>query len=155
KTSTATTEALQQQLIELQAEVIRLHQKLEKLTPEDPDLKDIRWHLFSDGVMSDELITSADHDTLKKYRKWLHEFGEKHVRPYVHNNIYIEIMTHMGRGIARRMAKLEVNAELGIEEEPDTDTDNTLSFPSKDTPSEEPDKPQQPPLLSDDATGQN
>ena len=132
---------LQKQLLEAQQKLINLHEKVEAMTPKQPMPEEIRWHLYSDGVMSDDLLETRDIDLLKKYHEWMMTFGEKHIQPYVHPYVYSEIITQMGRGILRRLAELEVREEYGVD---DIERDITTEFPDEET------EPHQPPLISDD-----
>ncbi|MCU0497122.1 MAG: hypothetical protein MUF87_07215 [Anaerolineae bacterium] len=106
---------LQKQLIESQQEVIRLYQQLEQLRPKKPEL-DARWYQVS-GDNSTDVVKSGNLEQLTNLTEWLYQFGNKYVKPYVHSEVYSEIMTHMTRGLPAQMAKLAVMQDLGISPE--------------------------------------
>ena len=105
---------LQKQIIEHQAEIIRLQQQVEKMTPGAPD-KDVNWNKVSGGLTSTEAIEGSDLQVLESLQEWIHTFGEKYIKPYVHHRAYAEMIAHMSRGISERLAELEYAQEFGVE----------------------------------------
>ncbi|MDX1994619.1 MAG: hypothetical protein SF029_19710 [bacterium] len=103
--------ALQQKLLETQQETIRLYQKLEQVTPSSPG-ENIHWHKVSGGITSEEVLASDDLQLVLAFRDWMLEFGNTYIKPYVHLKVYGEIMSHMMRGVSKRLAELEVKADF-------------------------------------------
>ncbi len=102
---------LQRQLIQAQQEIIRLHQKIESLTPPEP-AEDVHWHKVSAGLTSEETLASDDVEQIRRLLGWVLRFGQKYVQPYVHLRVYGEIIAHMSRGISSKLAELEVRADF-------------------------------------------
>ena len=104
--------SLQKQLIKVQQENIELRKKVESLQASVPD-DDVHWNKVSGGLTSDEVLANGDLTQIMKLNEWVFSFGEKYIKPYVHHIAYAEMIGHMTRGIAKKMAIEEVNAEFG------------------------------------------
>jgi len=117
---------LQRQLIEAQNEVIRLYRKMESLTPPKPET-DVHWHQVSGGILSDDVLASDNLEQMRALQNWMMGFGEKYIKPYIHPEVYGEMLSHMTRGLSGRLAELEVTALFGLR--PD-DIEKTVDFES-------------------------
>ncbi|MDQ7024061.1 MAG: hypothetical protein Q9P01_21250 [Anaerolineae bacterium] len=104
--------SLQEQLIESQRENIDLRKKIEEMTPSVPD-DDVHWNKVSGGLTSVEALMSENLEVLRKLQNWILDFGDKYVKPYVHQKTYAEIMAHMMSGLPRKLAREELKAEFG------------------------------------------
>jgi len=98
---------LQKQVIEAQQEIIQLRKELEGLKPTIPD-DDVNWNKVSGGITATEVLESESIELLNQLNKWIFQFGEKYIRPYVHSKAYAEMIGHMTRGIPKRLAELEI-----------------------------------------------
>lgn len=96
----------QKAFIEMQREIIRLQQKVQELTPPQPNIEDVSFHLQT-GTLSEEAANSADLREVEGYLCWVMSFAAKYVKPYVNQRVYQEVTTHMTRGLAERIAELE------------------------------------------------
>lgn len=103
---------LQKQLIEAQQENIELRKKLDARTPPVPD-DDVNWNKVSNGMTSDEVLANGNFEQMIKFQEWIFSFGEKYIKPYVHHKAYAEMMGHMTRGVAGKLALEEVKLEFG------------------------------------------
>jgi hypothetical protein len=128
---------LQQYLIDAQNEIITLRKKLEAFTPDNPG-DDVYWNVVSGGLTSEDVLAEGDAAKLKRLYEWIFTFGEKYVKPYVHQKTYAEIIAHMTRGLARRMAEADVKHEFGDNVLPQG---KTVPFPDISTDSENQIKP--------------
>jgi hypothetical protein len=103
---------LQELLIETQQENIALRKQIEKMTPPVPG-DDVHWNKISGGLTAQEALVSENLDTLRKLQNWIFDFGEKYVKPYVHQKTYSEMIAHMMNNLPRKLAREEVKAEFG------------------------------------------
>jgi hypothetical protein len=104
---------VQEQLIKAQQEIIHLKNSIENQRPSAPG-DDGLWHKVSGGITTDTVFLSNDAALLRKFNEWIFTFGEKYIRPYVHHQVYAELIAHMTRGLAQRRAELEVLEDLGL-----------------------------------------
>lgn len=105
---------LQQHLIDAQQQIIELYQRLEERIPAEPK-DDVSFHLIArEGMSSEDVFAGDNLEDLRQLREWIFQFGEKYVKPYVHLRVYGEIVGHMSRGLAQKLAELEVQHELGL-----------------------------------------
>jgi hypothetical protein len=102
--------AVQQQLIETQQKVIALQQQIDDMRPKAISEKEEFWHLVSNGIMSDEAANSDDLRLVRKFRDWNMDFAKKHVKPYVNQQVYSEVVNQMTRGLSTRIAELETKS---------------------------------------------
>lgn len=98
---------LQQQLIEMQHQVIKLQQHIDSMTPKNPPDEEVFWHISSDGLTSEAAAESDDLTLLKRFRDWNIAFAKHHIKPYVNPLVYGECMNQMTRGLATKIAMLE------------------------------------------------
>ncbi len=102
----------QRQLIETQKQLVAAQKKMDKMTPKMPRSKDVFWHIASGGMMSEEAANSDDLATVRKFSNWIVAFAEKHIKPYVHQKVFIECSHQMLRGTAERIAELQTEIDL-------------------------------------------
>lgn len=102
--------ALQQQLIEVQQENIRLRKQIEEQTPRTPPVEEIRWHMVSKGASIDDALSSEDVAVVRMFYEWLLGFGNKHLKPYLNYRVYSELMNLLTHSATRRLADLEASA---------------------------------------------
>lgn len=151
--------ALQQQLIEAQQEIIRLHEKVEQMTPPTPP-DDANFHRIH-GMTSEEAFNSNKLENLQALYDWCFDFGNTYIKPYVHLRTFAELMAHMTRGLNRKIAILEVKAEFEMLDEAEDKGDTPESTEPTSTSSEaetteagndteDNQTPQQAPLFKDD-----
>lgn len=103
---------LQQKLIDAQHQNIQLRQRIDKLTPAVPN-DDVHWNKVSGGMTAEEALMSENVVILKQFQEWVFQFGEKYVKPYVHQKAYAEMIAHMMRGLPQKLAREEIKTEFG------------------------------------------
>ena len=110
---------LQQQVIDLQAQVIALQERIDKMTPKNPSDEEVLWHVASGGLMSNDAAQSDSIATVRRFRTWNINFAKKHIKPYVNPKVYAECVNQMTRGLSERIAELETEHELKENVPPD------------------------------------
>lgn len=96
-----------QSLIDAQHEIIKLHKQVQAMTPPQPEPEEIFFHLQGEHIGSHEAATSDDLKKVLAYREWVFKFTRDYVRPYVNQRVYQEVSTHMLRGVAEQLGKLD------------------------------------------------
>lgn len=137
---------LQQKLIDSQAEIISLQSKIIELSPQRVD-KDVHWNKVYGGLSAEDALNSGDLIIVKALRDWMFIFGEKYLKPYINHEAYAEAMAHMMRGIAQKLAELEMDQTTSKKS-----VDKTLNFDKikeKKLEIDTPKKPEQKSLLGD------
>lgn len=101
---------MQQQLIEVQQENIKLRKQIDEQTPKTPPVEEIRWHMASKGESIEDTLTSTDIETIRTFYEWLIQFGNKHLKPYLNYRVYSEVMNLLTHAATQRLAELEAGA---------------------------------------------
>lgn len=104
--------ALQAALIEMQQEVIRLQNKLDKMKPDTPLDEEVFWHVASGGGLSTEAANSKNVDEVQKFLDWNLGLAKKYVKPHVNPKVYGEVVNQMTRGLPERIAELKTRSEI-------------------------------------------
>lgn len=102
----------QRQLVEAQQKIIALQQQVIDMTPKNAPDEDIKWHIYSRGVMSSEAANSDDLEQVQRFSEWITDFAKKHIKPYVNPAVYGECHNQMTRGLAERLAELTTARDM-------------------------------------------
>jgi hypothetical protein len=101
-----------QEVIEMQKQIIQLQQKIQEMTPPQPEMEEVSFHMQK-GMMEDEAANSDSIAVLEDYIQWVLDFTRKYVRPYVNQRVYQEVSGHMMRGLSDRITELEYRQKYG------------------------------------------
>lgn len=102
----------QQTIIEAQKQIIQLQQKIQAMTPPQPEFEEVSFHMQK-GMGEEEAAESDSIAVLEDYIKWIQDFTRKYVRPYVNQRVYQEVSGHMMRGLIERISELEYQQKYG------------------------------------------
>lgn len=117
----------QQQLVTAQQRIIGLQQQIDEMRPKPISEQKEFWHLVS-GTMSEDAAKSDDIRLVRRFRDWNMDFAEKHVKPYVNQQVYSEVVNQMTRGLSKRIAELESKGLTRTHDRDQTDTKKSLKL---------------------------
>jgi hypothetical protein len=102
----------QREIIRLQAEVIRLQQRIESMTAAEPTNEEAWFHVAT-GKLPEAVLDGDDPGAIEGYIDYLHRFVNKHVAPYIHNKTKIALFAYLMRGIAAEQTRIQMRHKVG------------------------------------------
>lgn len=96
----------QSEIIRLQAEVIRLQQRLDGMTAPEPTNEDIWFHEKA-GKTPKAVLQGDNLDEVNKLDDFVHTFVNKHVAPYIHYKAKVALLAYIMDNIVEQKCRIQ------------------------------------------------